>query len=119
MLESEDYFLIVMELVRGGSIKKLLLKRNRHNRPFTEEEVRIIMKHILEAVEYFHSRNFIHRDLKLENIMLNDFKDLTSIKIVDFGLGTKFEMSADDNCGTLLYMAPEVANNAKYTKVES
>ena len=106
-----------MELVKGGSLKRFLLKRMSHNKPLNEEEVRIIMKSILEGVAYIHNMNIIHRDLKLENILINNIKDLSSIKIVDFGLGAKYDFSTDDNCGTLLYMAPEMTNNIKYTKV--
>ena len=105
-----------MELIRGGSLKKFFTKRIAHHKPLTEEEVRIIMKNILEGVSYIHKKSILHRDLKLENILINDYKDLSSIKIVDFGLGTKFDLSSED-CGTLLYMAPEIANKSKYNKV--
>jgi serine/threonine protein kinase len=106
-----------MELVKGGSLKKFLIKRRKNKKPLCEDEVRIIMKNILEGLSYIHSKDIIHRDIKLENVLIHHFKDLSSIKIADFGLGARFDTSVADNCGTLLYMAPEVASNKKYTKV--
>lgn len=41
---------------------------------------------MLEAIAYFHSLGYIHRDIKLANILLKDKNDLSSVKIVDFGL---------------------------------
>ena len=115
--ESEDYFLIVMELVRGGSLRKLLSKRTLRKHPLIEEEVRILMKNILEAVQHLHSNNVIHRDLKLENILLDDFKNLSSVRIADFGLSVQRDLFVSDKCGTLLYMAPEQASKAAYSYV--
>ena len=48
-----------------------------------------IMKSITEAVSYIHEKGVIHRDLKLANILIDDPNDLTSIKIIDFGLGER------------------------------
>lgn len=52
--------------------------------------------------------------------MIDDIKDLTTIKIADFGLSAKYEHSSfrrlDEHCGTLIFMAPEVAFNKDYSK---
>ena len=73
------------------------------NFEITDEDASTIIKHILDAVLYFHNNNIVHRDLKpgfiiinllfekfnctkLENILVNNFNDLTTIKIGDFGL---------------------------------
>lgn len=71
-----------------------------------------IMKSITEAVAYIHDKGVIHRDLKLANILLDDENDYTSVKIIDFGLGERQLMlraNNEEQAGTLLYMAPEVA----------
>jgi serine/threonine protein kinase len=52
------------------------------------------MKQILSAVAYFHSRNIVHRDLKVENIMIKDvFEDekIIEIKVIDFGISCQKE----------------------------
>lgn len=61
---------------------------------------------VLNALEYLHSRNIIHRDLKLGNLFLNDTME---IKLGDFGLATKLEYAGDKRktiCGTPNYIAP-------------
>lgn len=117
-----------MELIRGGTLKKLIDKRKSNRHPFKEEEVAVVMKNLLEGIRYLHNLNVIHRDLKIgkycsykiENILLADDNDLSSIKIVDFGLSAKLEINSYKNikaqCGTLLYMAPEMFNKPSYTK---
>jgi serine/threonine protein kinase len=110
-----------MEHVKGGSLRRFLRKRKKQDRKIKEEEAAVLMKHILMGVSYIHSKDYIHRDLKPENILLDNFRDLTSIKIVDFGLGAKFERgyasSVVDKCGTFIYMAPEMATKKRYSKV--
>ncbi len=55
-----------------------------------------------------------------ENIALSDKNDLSSIKLIDFGLSTQFTIenkTFNKNCGTLLYLAPELFKYHIYTKV--
>ena len=116
--ETDQYLLIKMELVRGGTLKQLIEKRQAERVPFSEEEIAMFMNQLLEGIRYLHSLNIIHRDLKTgkydsyksENILFADDRDLASVKIVDFGLSAKLEIHAQKNvkaqCGTLLYMAP-------------
>jgi len=125
-----------MELVKGGQLKDLIDARFKSGRGFTDEEVSLIMKSIFSAVKHFHAKEIVHRDLKpgsfhiirhlliqfLENILVQDWEDLTSIKIADFGLSTQFSIdgfvrSLRQKCGTMIYMAPELALEEKYGKV--
>ncbi|XP_076434637.1 phosphorylase b kinase gamma catalytic chain, liver/testis isoform-like [Babylonia areolata] len=84
-----------------------------------EELGRAVMFQLLQAVQFLHSKNIVHRDLKLENILLDD--DI-NVKVSDFGLAkalTNGQLSGA--LGTLVYMAPEVVTamynpNAKYGK---
>ena len=45
------------------------------------------MKGIIKGVDYLHQRGIIHRDLKPQNILVDDVDDLTTVKLIDFGLG--------------------------------
>lgn len=72
-----DNIYIVMEYCTGGSL--ILYKYN-------EAEVLKIMKKLLYAIKYIHSRNIIHRDLKPDNILYENRADDSEIKIIDFGL---------------------------------
>lgn len=84
------------------------------NRRIPEKEVRIIFRQIVEGVNYLHSSNFVHRDIKLENILI-DKKD-KKIKIIDFGFSVSIQADKKLNmfCGTPSYMAPEIVSKQDY-----
>jgi len=51
----------------------------------------------------------VHRDLKPSNVVIPHEKELENLKLIDFGLAVKYQtkQGIDDNCGTLVYQAPE------------
>ena len=68
----KNYYYIVMEYINGGELSDYLKKyKSIHNKGFPEEVVQYLMRQIVDAVKYIHERGIIHRDLKLENIMVN------------------------------------------------
>ena len=73
-----------------------------------EIEARRFFKQIADGVEYCHSRNLVHRDLKLENILVESH-DLCNLKIVDFGISS-IAHSERYAYGSLKYMAPELVS---------
>ena len=92
------------------------------------------MKGILQGIEYMHKKSIIHRDLKpgiihtitgtslfLENMLLRTKKDLSSMTLIDFGLGKKKKDSkiVRSKMGTTVYMAPELLNSKGYSFVLS
>ena len=103
--------LIVMEAYQGGDLQKLLRTRG-----LCIGEARRFFIQIMEAVQYLHSNNIAHRDLKLENILLT--ADQKSIAVTDFGLSNSQRSNANGSvsnscqlhtfCGTPEYLAPEV-----------
>ena len=56
----------------------------------TDEQASLVMKSIFSSVSYLHSKGIVHRDLKPENILFKNEDDLSDIKIIDFGLTTKY-----------------------------
>lgn len=54
-----------MELLKGGHLKNLIDHRKKINQPLTDEDVSVVVKNLLKAIEYIHQNNIVHRDLKL------------------------------------------------------
>jgi len=97
---------IVTELAAGGELLERIIEHGK----FAEEDARSVIHQVLQGVEYLHMRKVVHRDLKLENILLSDKTPQATVKIADFGLARFF---ADDSelrtiCGSPLYVAPEI-----------
>lgn len=101
----------VMPFVRGGELYKVFTAQKR----FNEEQTLFFAAQLIVAIGYLHSKGIVHRDLKLENILL----DHTGyIKIIDFGLAKilkEGEMS-DTFCGTPEYLAPEMIDQQGHNK---
>ena len=111
-IETSNQLLIKMEYIKYGSLKQWIKGREK----ISEEEASIIISKILSAIEYLHSKQICHRDIKPENIMLSRENDLTSIKVIDFGLSAQnFDrLINSDYCGTYIYMAPELIEKKLY-----
>lgn len=108
-LETEHLIIIVLELIEGIN----LLDHVNKNRGLPINEAQNIFAQLIIAVEYLHSEcNIAHRDLKLENIMLDNYGH---IRLFDFGFSSpKLLMSTI--CGSIPYCAPEVLECQEYTK---
>jgi calcium/calmodulin-dependent protein kinase I len=114
-VETDSKLFIKMEHIKGGTLKTFMEQKINN---LNEEDIATIVKYLLEAVNYLHSRDISHRDIKPENIMFQDFDDLTSIKLIDFGLSNQDyeDLFQYDLCGTIIYMAPEQLEKRSYTK---
>ena len=107
--ECENYMLIIMEYISGGNLQNFVKKR----RKLCEKTAKILFRQIIQGIRYIHSRGIVHRDIKLENILL----DLNNIiKICDFGVGKLIKPNTilKDQCGTPIYMAPEILKGNGY-----
>lgn len=84
---------------------------------FSAEQVKCIMKQILEGLSYLHSNQIVHRDIKCSNILVNAEG---IVKVADFGLSTQFVgtglMSGKKTVATLWYRAPELLTGADYSE---
>ena len=96
--------------LRGRGRIRGVARRVTEKGVFSEPEAAYLTKQVLEGVAYLHSKGIVHRDLKLENILLADNTAKTTIKIADFGLSKVFSASTTLStvCGSPLYMAPEL-----------
>lgn len=107
--KAKIYF--VMEFAKGGELFAKISKGR-----FSEQLSRRYFQQLISAVEYCHSRGVFHRDLKLENLLLDENWDL---KISDFGLSAVKEQIRPDGmlhtlCGTPAYVAPEILAKKGY-----
>ena len=110
--ETNNQLLIQMEYIKYGTLSKWLKTKPK----IKEEDASIILSAVLSAVEYMHSNHICHRDIKPENIMFSEENNLSSIKIIDFGLSAQHfnYLTNKDYCGTFIYMAPEQIEKKLY-----
>ena len=82
-----------------------------------EQRVKELGRQLAEGIAYLHSLGIVHRDLKLENIMLSDETDTAEPKIIDFGLSKMIgpNEKSKDPFGTLGYVAPEILLRKPYS----
>ena len=105
---------MVMEFIDGETLTKKL--EGTTGKKLDEEEAATLMHSLFRAINHCHSIGVIHRDIKLDNIMINNDNE---IRVIDFGLSkacrrnTMTKMRA--KVGTHAYMAPELKNEQKYT----
>lgn len=99
-------FYIIMEKCEGGELYSQIVLQN----SFTEQDAQRIIRQLVSAVSYLHSHKIVHRDIKPENILFEYSGDLSSIKLIDFGVASFFDESQrmKEPVGTFYYAAPEV-----------
>jgi serine/threonine protein kinase len=107
-IESAKRVHIVMEFCGGGNLCSYVKMRKR----LGEDEARRIFQQLALSLEYLHSKDIVHRDVKLENVLFDGEKNC---KLVDFG----FSVYVRDKklkifCGTPSYMAPEIVQRTEY-----
>ncbi|KAG0245525.1 kinase-like domain-containing protein [Mortierella sp. GBAus27b] len=109
----QSHYYLVTELARGGELFDYIRDLSK----LTEPQARHVFRQLLNGVKYLHDHGIVHRDLKLENILIMDRAALT-IKISDFGLSNIIgEYSyLKTVCGTPSYVAPEVLRKVQYGK---
>lgn len=109
VVETRTNIIIVMEYAVNGELFDYINER----RYLDEAESRKYFRQIISAVDYCHKNLVVHRDLKLENLLLD--KDF-NIKIIDFGLSNQFHNDALLNtfCGSPLYASPEMIQGKDY-----
>lgn len=80
VFQDEKRYYLVTELCTGGELFDEITNRSY----FSEQDAAVIIKQVLSAVKYCHSKSIVHRDLKPENILM-DTKNNNMIKVIDFG----------------------------------
>lgn len=106
--ESHSEIYLVQELCFGGELFDRLDEQPDYH--YTEGECARLVKQMLCAVRYLHSKGIIHRDLKLENFLFSSTSPDAELKMIDFGLSKHFKFGEVHNeaVGTPYTVAPEV-----------
>jgi len=112
---SPEFFNVVLELAQGGDLFDNLAKR----KFYTERDARCAAKDILTAISYIHSNDYVHRDMKPENLLLA--ADDRGVIVADFGFTKNLSDAPTPaglvtRCGTPAYVAPELINGTPYGK---
>lgn len=108
--ETTNYLMIVVEFISGGDLLSFLRKRNKVSEPVAK----FLFKQLMEGLKYMHSQGIIHRDVKLDNILLDAD---SSIKLCDLGVSKLIKQGEimTEQCGTPAYIAPEIISGEGYS----
>lgn len=105
MIETDKYIGIILEYASGGELFDHILA----HRYLREKDACKLFSQLISGVWYIHQKKIVHRDLKLENLLLDRNRNVI---ITDFGFANRFEHRADDlmqtSCGSPCYAAPEL-----------
>ncbi|KAI6249663.1 Serine/threonine-protein kinase ppk16 [Erysiphe necator] len=110
VIVTENLVWLVLEYCPGDELYNYLLKHGR----LSVEKVQKVFTQLVGAVSYVHAASCVHRDLKLENIMLDKNEN---VKLCDFGFTREYEGKGNylqTYCGTVAYSAPEMMKGEKY-----
>ena len=110
-LEDDSYLDIVMEYADNGSLLSHVVSYG----SFREEEAANIICEVMFALYFLHKEGILHRDIKLENLMLDKYNN---VRLIDFGMSKVTESSQallHTACGTPDYVAPEVILREPYS----
>ncbi|XP_064632458.1 NUAK family SNF1-like kinase 1 [Lineus longissimus] len=109
VFENKEKIILVMEYAAGGELYDYINEK----KVLHETEARKFFRQIVSAIHHCHQNGVVHRDLKLENIVLD--KDY-NIKIADFGLSNMYTYDSllSTYCGSPLYASPEIVNGTPY-----
>ncbi|TFK86947.1 Pkinase-domain-containing protein [Polyporus arcularius HHB13444] len=113
MIVHQHHYYMVFEYVSGGQMLDYIISHGR----LRERVARKFARQIGSALDYCHKNNIVHRDLKIENILISHSGN---IKIIDFGLSNLYNPvdHLSTFCGSLYFAAPELLNAKVYTGPE-
>ncbi|CAL1285264.1 unnamed protein product [Larinioides sclopetarius] len=109
VFENKEKIVLVMQFAAGGELFNYLFEK----KVLSDNDARRIFRQIASAVYYCHKNKICHRDLKLENVLLDE---KGNAKITDFGLSNVFDEKnlLNTYCGSPLYASPEIVTGVPY-----
>ncbi|EIE91312.1 hypothetical protein G6F46_001242 [Rhizopus delemar] len=120
-METEQFICIVLEYVEGGELFDLVQKMHYQSRlarqRVDETTIKNLFLQLVKAVKWLHEHHIVHRDLKLENILIHKENEQIVLKITDFGLARVVDPESPlltTRCGSEEYAAPEILQGKEY-----
>ncbi|KAI0506053.1 hypothetical protein F5B22DRAFT_482047 [Xylaria bambusicola] len=113
VVRTNYHWYMLFEYVNGGQMLDYIISHGK----LKEKQARKFSRQIASALDYCHRNSIVHRDLKIENILISKTGD---IKIIDFGLSNLFSPRSHLKtfCGSLYFAAPELLQARAYTGPE-
>ncbi|KAJ6180653.1 hypothetical protein N7519_011114 [Penicillium mononematosum] len=113
VVRTSYHWYMLFEYVNGGQMLDYIISHGK----LKEKQARKFARQIASALDYCHRNSIVHRDLKIENILISKTGD---IKIIDFGLSNLFSPRSllKTFCGSLYFAAPELLQARQYTGPE-
>jgi serine/threonine protein kinase len=108
-VETKDHYYMVLEFCEIDLFDYIMKNK------LSEQKALKLFEQLCMAIQYCHDRGIYHRDLKPENILLTASRN-PSIKVTDFGLSTRNQLSTEYGCGSVRYMSPECMKPEKGAK---
>ena len=105
---------LALELVPGVPLYRYLRQQPGHR--LSETQARDFFREVLSAISYCHNLSIAHRDIKLENVLLDPD---SHVKVIDFGFATQGDKRSRLFCGTPSYMSPEIVMRREYSAFEA
>jgi len=111
-LETPTNVYLITELVSGGDLYDAIARCT----DFSEREIRLMTKKLASALAYLHGMNIVHRDVKTKNVLVEIDSDghVSNLKLADFNLSQEVIKRLYVECGTPMYMAPEMFTHKGY-----
>jgi tRNA A-37 threonylcarbamoyl transferase component Bud32 len=109
----DKHLAIVFPYMKGGDLLHRINKKD--NKRFCELESKFYFLQLMLGLEHMHKKGIAHRDIKLENILLNHDGDWPLLKLSDFGASKEITRGNNTFIGTLYYRAPEIVQYMHYT----
>jgi MAP/microtubule affinity-regulating kinase len=110
-IDTQRQLYLIMENVEGQCLQQIM-KYKQGRRFSTEAECARLFVQLMSAIEYMHSMDIAHRDIKLENILIE--QRTGNLKLIDFGFSCLSKEKLRVFCGTPSYMSPEIVSKREY-----
>ena len=112
VMETPQKIYLIMEYCQGGELFNYIINKKH----LTEIQSCKFFHEIIDALEYLHVQNIVHRDIKPQNILLDTLNNELTIKIIDFGISNIYSLDnlLESSCGTASYAPPEMHKGDKY-----